>query len=333
MKYEEIVKELKAGKFRPIYFLMGEEAYFIDRVARLIEQTALPEDQRSFNQSVLYGKETDVRTVVAEARRYPMMADRVVVSVREAQHLRKVEDLEAYAASPTPSTVLVISYKYKKLDKRTKLYKLLSNGSVVLESKKLYDNQIPDWVGQALRERGYTATMKAQQLIAESLGTDLGRIDKELQKLELVLKHGDEVDELMVEQNIGISKDYNNFELQKAVGAKDFVKMMQIQRYFEANPKDNPLVVTVSLLFAFFTKLMLLHQAKDKTPKGLASLLRINPFFVKEYQMAAHNYDMKSLARCIGYLRECDRRSKGVGNASVPDSELLKELLYKITYA
>lgn len=334
MKYQEIINELKGGRFRPIYFLMGDEAYFIDQITHFIEEHALPEDQRSFNQNVFYGADVDVATLIAEARRYPMMADRVVIVVREAQRMRQMEDLAAYAENPLASTVLVIAYKYKKLDKRKKLYKTLSNRHVVLESKKLYDNEIPGWIGQALQERGLRSTPEAQQLLAEYLGTDLGRIDQELTKLELALQEGQTVDPLVVEENVGISKDYNNFELIKALAVGDFAKAIRIQRYFEANPKDNPLVMTLSILYSFFSKLMIVHQARDKTPRGLSKLLGVNPYFVRDYQQGAARYDMKKLARVIAYLRECDRRSKGVGGTSaVPDAELLKELLIKITHA
>ncbi|HBF19608.1 MAG TPA: DNA polymerase III subunit delta [Cryomorphaceae bacterium] len=332
MKYQDILRELKAGTYRPIYFLMGEEAYFIDEIVRFIEKRALPEDQQSFNQTILYGRDTDIQTVIGEAKRYPMMADRVVVIVKEAQHLRKLEELESYAANPQPSTVLVLAHKYKSLDKRKKLYKTLSNAHVLMESKKLYDNQIPDWIARNLAERGYNATPKAIHLLGESLGNDLGRIDNELHKLELVVPKGQTIDDEAVEQNIGISKDYNNFELINALGSRDFGRAMQIQRYFAANPKDNPLVVTVSLLFGYFSKLMLIHQAKDKSPSGLASLLKVNPYFVKDYQKGATQYDLKKLARIISYLRECDMRSKGVGNVSTSDSDLLKELIFKIIY-
>lgn len=333
MQYNEIVSEIKSGKFRPIYFLMGEEAYYIDQITRLIEKTALPEDQQSFNQTVFYGRDTDLKTIIGEAKRYPMMADRVVIIVKEAQQLRKVEDLELYTNNPQPSTVLVLAYKYKTLDKRKKLYKVLSNGHVLFESKKLYDNQVPEWIGSNLRNRGYDSTVKARELLAESLGTDLGRIDNELGKLELVAAKGVTIDELLIEENIGISKDYNNFELIKAIGNKDFSKAIKIQQYFKANPKDNPLVVTISLLFGYFSKLMMVHQATDKSPKGLASLLRLNPYFVKDYQQGAINYDLKKLARIISYLRECDMKSKGVNNSSTSDDELLRELIFKITYA
>lgn len=334
MTYKEITGELRNGTFRPIYFLMGDEPYFIDHIAHYIEEHALPEDQRSFNQSVFYGSDIDVSTLISEARRYPMMAERVVIVVREAQRMRQIEDLVNYAESPLDSTILVICYKYKKLDKRKKLYKVLSNGYAILESKKLYENEIPAWIGQSLKERGLNTRPEAQQLLAEYLGTDLGRIDQELNKLQLVLEPGQTVDPQVVEENVGISKDYNNFELTKALSTGDYSRAFRIQKYFEANPKDNPLVMTLSILYAYFSKLMILHQAKDKTPRGLSSLLGVNPYFIKDYQQGATRYNMKKLARIIGYLRDCDRRSKGIGGTNaVPDSELLKELLVKIVHA
>jgi len=333
MKYSEIKKELKSGVYRPVYFLMGEEAFFIDDLVHFIEKNALPEDQRSFNQSILYGRDVDVQTVIGEAKRYPMMSERVVVIVKEAQLLRKIEDLQSYLEQPLESTILVIAYKYKKLDKRKKITKVLSNQHVLFDSKKLYDNQVPAWVDTYLREKGYQSNLKARTLIADSLGTDLGRIASELNKLELVVQPGGVIDEHMVENHIGISKDYNNFELNKALAEKDFLKAMKIQQYFAANPKDNPLVMTVSILYNFFTKVMIMHQAKDKSPKGLASLLKVNPFFVKDYQTAGNHYNLKQLARIIAYLREADRHSKGVGSANTSDGEILKELLFKIVYA
>lgn len=332
MNYTEIVNNIKAGNFAPIYFLMGEETYHIDQLTKLIENVALPEDQQSFNQTVLYGRDTDVNTIIGEAKRYPMMADRVVVIVREAQDVRMIENLEKYLENVQPTTVLVIAYKYKTIDKRKKFYKLLSNGNVVFESKKLYDNQIPDWIGNNLSQRGYGSSMKARMLLAQSLGSDLGRIDSELEKLELVAEKGATIDEQIVEDNIGISKDYNNFELITALGNKDLLKALTIQKYFAANPKDNPLVVTIGLVFGFFSKLMIVHQAQDKSPGSLAKLIGVNPYFIKDYQTGAVNYDLKKLARIISYLRECDVRSKGVRNATTTDGELLKELIFKIIH-
>ncbi len=334
MTYQEILKEISAGKFRPVYFLMGDEPYFIDKIISKIEKTALQEDQQSFNQTILYGLETDIRTVTAEARRYPMMAERVVIIVKEAQHLRKMDEaLENYLKNPQKSTVLVFGYKNKKLDKRTKIYKALSNAGAVMESKKLYDNQVPQWIGQLLKSKGYGATPKALQLLADSLGTDLGRIENELQKLELVVEKGGTVDENAVEENIGISKDFNVFELQNALGKKDFVKAIKIQNYFAANPKDHPLVMTVGVLFTYFVKLMQVHTAKDKNPRALAGVLKVNPYFVGDYQNAAKNYNLKKLVRIVEYLRECDTKSKGIEAGNIPDHELLRELLFKIVYA
>ncbi len=332
MKFKDIVKDVKARNFKPIYFLMGEEPYFIDQITKLLEENALPKDQQNFNQTVLYGGDTDIATVIEEAKRYPMMAERVVVIIKEAQLLRRIEELESYAINPQNSTVLVFAYKYKFLDKRKKLYKVLSKHYVLVESKRLYDNQIPDWIKHNLKNKGYDATPKAIQLLAESLGTDLGRIENELQKLELTVSKGQLIDDELVENNIGISKDFNNFELINALRDKDFTKAIQIQRYFASNLKDNPLVITLNLLYTFFSRLMLVHQLRYISPAALASLLKINIHFVKDYQKGAQQYDLKKLTRIISYLRECDTRSKGLNNASVSDVELLRELLYKIVY-
>ena len=334
MTFPEIIKDIHQKQFKPIYFLMGEEPYYIDKICEAIEKYALTEEEKSFNQSILYGHDVKIKDVVGEAKRYPMMAERVLVLVKEAQHLgNKWEDLESYAANPLHSTVLVFAYKGKKLDKRTKTYKSISNAGVIFESKKEYDNKIPDWIGKNLNARGYQTTPKAVQLLAESLGSDLNRIDNELSKLEVIVPKGTVVDDLVVEQNIGISKDYNNFELINALRDKDFKKAMKIQKYFAADPKNHPLVLTLGLFFNYFAKLMIVHQAKDKTPNSLASLLKISPYFVKDYQTGAVNYDLKKLGRIIRYIKECDFKSKGIEAAPTPDSELLKELIFKIVYA
>lgn len=332
MKFQELTANIKRGDFKPIYFLDGEEAYFIDAIVNLLEKKVLSEEEKSFNQSILYGKETDLDQVIGEAKRFPMMAERVLVIVKEAQHLKDWEKLEAYAERPQPSTVLVFAYKYKKADKRKKVFKTIGNHHVHFTSAPLYDNQISPWISKSLESRGYQSTPKAVQLLAESLGTDLGRINSELNKLELIVPKGEQITDAVVEQNIGISKDYNNFELQNALGERDFAKAIQIQQYFAADPKDNPLVLTLAVLFRFFSLLMKLHQAADKSERGLASALKVSPFFVKDYIKAARHYNLKKCARCISYLRECDIKSKGVGNANTPDAELLKELLYKIFY-
>lgn len=311
---------------------MGDEPYYIDKIAQFIGDNLLTEEEKSFNQMVLYGKEVSLEQVLANAKRYPMMSERQVVIVKEAQHLsRNIEELSTYAANPQTSTVLVFCYKYKKLDKRKKLHKtLLANGSVIFDSKKLYENQVSDWIRLTLKQKGYAISHKASVLLVEYLGTDLSRINNELEKLQLVLPKNTEINPELIEKHIGISKDYNNFELKKAVGEKNFVKATRIINYFAQNPKDNPFVVTVSLLHNFFTQLLQYHGLSDHSPKNVASALRINPYFVGEYQIASRNYPMKRVSSIISYLREMDLKGKGVGAYNISQADLLKELLVKI---
>lgn len=330
MQFQDILKEIKQSQFRSIYLLSGEEPYFIDKIAQALEQKVLKEEEKSFNQSILYGSETTMQSVLAEARRYPMMSERVLVVVREAQHLKNWELLESYAENPQPSTVLVLAHKHKKVDKRRKAIKLIKDRHLLFEAKRVYDNQMPDWIQRSLKNRRLEVTPKACQILAESLGTDLARVENELDKLALIAEPGQTVDDQLVEANIGISKDFNNFELQRAFVERDFKKIMRIQRYYAANPKDHPLVLTLAVLFNFASKLMVAHQASDKSPRGLAATLKVNPYFVKDYTQALRHYDLKKCARMIGYLREADLRSKGVNNAQTPEHELLKELLFKM---
>lgn len=332
MNVQQILADIDAKKWKSIYFLAGDEPYFIDKIVSSLEAQVLTEEEKNFNQSILYGSETDMTAVLAEARRYPMMAERVLVIVKEAQHLRKWEMLASYAENPQASTILVFAHKHKKIDKRKKVFKLLQQKHLLLETKRLYDNQVPQWVQQSLERRGYRISPKASHLIAESLGTDLARVENELDKLSLILPQGTEVTDELVEQNIGISKDFNNFELLKALAYRDFQRVIRIQNYFASSPKDHPLVLTITVLYGFVSKLLIAHQARDKSPKGLASSLKVNPFFVKDYSHAMQHYDLRKCARMLGYLREADMKSKGVHNASTPDSELLKELLFKMFY-
>jgi DNA polymerase-3 subunit delta len=328
---KSIVSDIQNGNLKPIYFLMGEEAYYIDKISDFIEEHVLPEDQKGFNQMVLYGRDVSVDDIVSNAKRYPMMAEHQVVIVKEAQDLsRTIENLEAYAKNPQPTTVLVVNYKYKKLDKRKALYKTLKKEAVVFESKKLYDNQVPDWIRRVLATKGYTIVPKASQMLVEFLGTDLSKINNELEKLQIVLPVGTQFTAEHIEENIGISKDYNNFELRKAVGEKNVVKAHRIVNYFANNPKDNPMVVTVSLLFNFFSQLLHLHGLSDKSPRSVASSLKVNPYFVNEYILAARNYPMRKVSTVVSNLREFDVKSKGVGANAVPQGDLLKELLVKI---
>lgn len=329
---KELVADIKKGQIKPIYFLMGEEAYYIDKISDFIEDNLLDEAEKGFNQMVLYGRDVTIDDIVSNAKRYPMMAERQVVIVKEAQDLsRTIEKLASYAENPQPTTVLVVNYKYKKIDKRKALYKAINkNGSVVFESKKLYDNQVPDWIRRVLKGQGYDISPKAAQMLVEFLGTDLSKVNNELDKLKIVLPKGTQITPEHIEENIGISKDFNNFELRKAVGERNIVKAHQIAKYFADNPKDNPMVVTVALLFNFFSQLLHLHGMTDKNPRSVASALRVNPYFVNEYLTAARNYPMKKVSAVVALLREFDVKSKGVGANAVPQGDLLRELLVRI---
>ncbi|WP_405397646.1 DNA polymerase III subunit delta [Maribacter sp. Asnod2-G09] len=327
----QIVNAIKKGQISPIYFLYGEEAYFIDKISDYIAANVLTEEEKGFNQMVLYGRDVSIEDIVGNAKRYPMMAERQVVIVKEAQHLsRTIENLCSYAENPQQSTVLVICYKYKKLDKRKKLHKIIKKNGVVFESKKLYENQVSDWLRKHLVSRGYTISHKAALLLVEYLGTDLGKISKELDKLKLVLPKQTEINPQHIEEHIGISKDYNNFELKRAIGDRDIVKATKIINYFAQNPKDNPFILTITLLHSFFTQLLQYHGLSDHNPKSVASALRINPYFVNEIQTAARNYPMKKVSGIISSLREMDLKGKGVGATPMKEADLLKELLYKI---
>lgn len=327
----QIVNDIKKGNIKPIYFLMGEEPYYIDKISEFIEDNILSEEEKGFNQMVLYGRDVVIDEIVSNAKRFPMMAERQVVIVKEAQDLsRSIEKLVKYAENPQPTTVLVINYKYKKIDKRKSLYKALSKTGVVFESKKLYENQVADWIRRVLSPKDYTISPKAAQMLVEFLGTDLSKINNELEKLQLIVPKGIQISPEIIEENIGISKDFNNFELRKAIGEKNVVKAHQIVNYFANNPKDNPMVVTVALLYNFFSQLLHYHGLSDKSPRSVASSLRINPYFVNEYTLAARNYPMKKVSQVISILREFDVKSKGVGANAIPQHDLLKEMIVRI---
>lgn len=327
----QITKDIKAGNLKPIYFLMGEEPYYIDKLTEFIEQNVLEEHERDFNQSILYGREVTIEDVIGTAKRFPMMADRQVVVVREAQELsRTIDKLEAYAENPQPTTVLVFAYKYKTLDKRKKITKLLDKVGVVFESKKLYENQVGDWIKRVLSGQGYSIEPKAVAILVEFLGTDLSKINNELEKLKIILPKGHTFTPNDIEENIGFSKDFNNFELRKAIGEKNQVKAYQIIDYFAQNPKDNPLVVTTGLVFGFFSQLLQYHGLKDKSQANVVKVLKVNTYFVKDYEVAFRNYPMKKVSAIVAALRTIDVKSKGVGTASTSQHDLLKELLITI---
>ncbi len=333
MTFESIFLDLKNKKYSPIYFLMGDEPYFIDKITDYIAHNILKDSEKDFNQTILYGKDTDIATVINSAKRFPMMARNQVVIVKEAQNIRDIEDLVYYADNPLKSTLLVINYKYKTLDKRKKLYKILEKNCILFESKKLYDDKVPDWISRYLGSKKYQIHPTAALLLTEFLGNDLSKISKELDKLMLVLPEGEKmINTRHIEENIGISKDYNNFELQKALVKKDHLKVYRIIDHFAHNQKDNPLTVTLSILYMFFNKLVIYYFLPDKSKQAVAAALRINPFFVQDYQYAAKIYPVKKSVEIISLLRKYDLRSKGVGNISAPPGDLLKELVYKILH-
>ena len=328
---KQIVSDVKAGNVKPVYFLMGEEPYYIDKISDFIQNSVLSEEEKGFNQMVLYGRDVSIEDIVGHAKRFPMMAEYQVVIVKEAQDLsRTIEKLVSYVKQPQPSTILVFNYKYKTIDKRKSLYKELKKTGVVFESKKLYDNQVPDWIRRVLSGQNYSITPKAALILVEFLGTDLSKITNELNKLRIILPEGTQITPEHIEENIGISKDYNNFELRKALGERNVVKAHKIINYFADNPKDNSIIMTVALLFNFYSQLLHLHGLKDKSPRSVASALRINPYFVNEYLTAARNYPMKKVSQVVAILREFDLKSKGVGANALPQSDLLKELIVRI---
>jgi DNA polymerase III subunit delta len=332
MTYEQIIDKLKNKIYYPVYFLSGEEAYYIDEISDYIEKNVLTETEKEFNQTVIYGRDTSVQAVVSAAKRYPMMANYQVVIVKEAQNIEKIEDLASYVEHPLHSTLLVINYKYKKIDKRKTFAKMLEKNCVLFESKKLYDNQVPAWIAGFVSQKGYRITSKATAMLAEYLGTDLGKIVNEVSKLVLNIPGKSEINENLVEQNIGISKDFNIFELNNAIGTRNIVKANQIANYFAANPKENPLVKTIIMLFSYFSKILIFHQLADKSRNNVASALSVSPAFVKDYETAARNYSPKKLVQIVSILREYDLKSKGVNNISTSEGELLREMLFKILH-
>jgi len=327
----KIINDIKAGNIKPIYFLMGEEPYYIDKLTEYIEDNVLSEDEKGFNQMVIYGRDTSVDEIVSNAKRYPMMADRQVVIVKEAQELaRTIDKLESYIENPQPTTVLVIAYKYKTVDKRKKWVKSIDKTGVLFESQKLREYKVGEWVKRVLQGRGYGIEPKAMLMLVEYLGNDLSRIANELTKLEIILPKGSTITPSHIEVNIGISKDYNVFELRKALGDKDQFRAYQIVNYFAQNSKENPMVVVIAQLFSFFSSLLKFHGLKDKSQGNVAKELGVNPYFVADYVTASKNYPMKKVSGIVSTLRNIDGKSKGVGAANLPEADLYKELLVKI---
>lgn len=332
--YEEIARNLKNKIYSPVYFLMGEEDYYIDRISDYLVNHTLTETEKEFNLTVLYGADTDIATVINAAKRYPMISKYQVVVVKEAQHLRNIEELTYYLQKPLASTILVFCYKHGALDRRKKVTAEIEKAGVLFESKKLKEAQLPGFISSYLKRKQVEIEPKASEMMAEFVGADLNRMAGELEKLIITLPAGQKrITPELIERNIGISKDYNNFELRNALIAKDVLKANQIVKYFEENPKNNPLQVTLAVLFNFFANLMLAYYAPEKTDQGIAAQLGLrSPWQSKDYMIAMQKYSGVKVMQIIGAIRECDAKSKGIGNPSTPDGELLRSLVYMILH-
>lgn len=332
--YEEIVRNLKNRTYAPVYFLMGEEDYYIDRISDYILDTVLTETEKEFNQTVLFGMDTDINTVINAARRYPMMSEHQVVVVKETQNLKNLENLTYYLQKPMPSTILVLCYKHGVLDRRKKIAAEIEKNGVLFESKKLKDSQLPGFISTYLKRKKVEIEPKASEMMAEFVGTDLSRMTGELDKLIITLPEGQKrITPEQIEKNIGISKDFNNFELRNALIEKDVLKANMIVKYFDENPKNNPLQMTLAVLFNFFSNLMLAYYAPQKTDQGIAAQLGLRSAWqAKDYMNAMQRYTGVKVMQIINAIRNCDAKSKGVGNTSATNGELLRELVYFILH-
>lgn len=349
MEFNDIMSELKKKVYRPVYFLMGEEPYFIDMISDYIESNVLDESGKEFNQTVLYGRDITAADVIGAAKRFPMMSEHQVIIIKEAQNIKdlvgKEKDdekskskekvklpFEIYLENPQKSTILVICYKYKTVDKRTSLAKIIEKNAALFDSKKIYDNKVPDWINNYLKGKEYTVGPKASALLTEYLGTNLSKVSNELDKLMINLPPKSEITVEHIQTNIGISKDYNVFELQTAIGFKEVLKANRIINFFSANEKEHPMVMTITSLYGYFCKMLNYHFLQDKSKASVASALGVHPFFVGDYERAAKNFSIGKLKTIFSWLREYDLKSKGVDRGSATEGELLKELVFKIMH-
>ncbi|MCL1933388.1 MAG: DNA polymerase III subunit delta [Candidatus Azobacteroides sp.] len=334
LKFEEIQDSILKGNFHPVYLFQGEEAYYIDQLTDLLIEKVLDDSERDFNQYIFYGMDSDVGTIINACKRFPMMSERQLVVVKEAQGLKNIDDLVHYVRQPLLSTVLAINFKHGKLDGRKKLSGEIGKTGIVFESKKLYENQIPAFITTYLHKRKVKIDLKSAQMLTDYLGNDLGKLTNELEKLILLLsKENPVITSELIEQNIGISKDYNNFELQKALATKNILKANRIALHYEQDPKNNPLILTLAYLFTFFSNLMICHYEKNKSKSNLMAVLGFrSEIQIDDYLSALQNYKSGKTMQIISFIRECDARAKGVNNVSVPDGSLFKELIYKIIH-
>lgn len=329
-----ILKNIKNKELLPVYFFHGEEAFYIDLAVKHLEQDVLEEDEKAFNQTVVYGRDTSYPEILSLARQYPMMGDRQLIIVKEAQDMKLNEDeskaLEAYLENPVPSTILVIAHKHKKLDSRKKVSKMLAKAGMLFTSEKIKDYQLPAWIQGEITRLNIKSAPNISHLLAEYLGNDLSRITNELNKLKIVLKNDAVLDGKVIEDNVGISKDFNIFELQRALGSKDMSKAFSIAYYMGKNKKANPVQMAFGVLYNFFSNIVLYHTLSGQSPQNIAAEMRVAPYAIKDYAEAARFYPLKHATRVISILREMDLKSKGLGVRQMEDEEIYKELVYKI---
>lgn len=330
MSAEKILGDWKKGIFKPVYWLEGEEPYFIDILVNHAEKKILSEAEASFNLTIFYGKDADWAQVVNACRRYPMFAERQVVILKEAQQMRDLEKLESYIENPLISTVFVVSHKEKKVDGRGKLAKALKGKAEVLSTKKLYDNQLPEWTNNIIKSQGLSIAPKALHMLIDHIGNDLNRIENEVEKLTLNLAGNKNISEDDVEKYIGVSKEFNAFELQAAIAQKDLSKSIRIIQYFDANPKAGPIQLVLPSVYNFFSKLYVLKSMPNADERTAAGALGISPFFIKDYFAAARKYDYAGVEKTLLLLHQYNLRTLGVHNGSASDAGLMKELVVKI---
>lgn len=330
MSVEKIISDWKKKQFRPIYWLEGEEEYFIDKAVGYAEHHILSEAEASFNLSIFYGKDANWADVMNACRRYPMFAERQVVLLKEAQQMRDLDKLEAYISNPQPSTIFVVSHKEKKIDGRSKMAKLLKEKGELLQTKKLYDNQLPEWTSELLKQKGLTISQKGLMLMVEHIGNDLNRINNEIEKITVNLGTRKNITEDDIENFIGVSKEYNVFELQNAIARKDLPRCIQIVQYFEGNPKAGPIQMILPTLYNFFSKIYMVHGTSSRDEKAIAASLGVNPFFVKDYLQASKLYPLEQVEKVLLLLEKYNLKSVGVGDSGSEDASLMKEMLVKM---
>lgn len=330
MNVQKILDDWKKNSFKPIYWLEGEEEYFIDKVIDYAEHNILPESEASFNLSIFYGKDANWADIINACRRYPMFAERQVVLLKEAQQMRDIEKLEAYVENPLTSTVFVVSYKEKKLDARKKFAKLVKEKGVMVTTKKLYDREVPEWTQNLVHSKGLTITPKGLALLVDHIGNDLSRIENEINKLSVNLSKRTNITEDDIENYIGVSKDYNVFELQAALAAKDLARSIRIIQYFEANPKAGPIQLVLPSIYSFFSKVFMIFGTGTTDEKTIATAIGVNPYFMKEYLQAARLYTYPGVERALLLLHSYNLKSIGVGSSTTEDASLMKEMVVKM---